>query len=238
MEQPALRRIAPLMLLVVVSLCASPAFAGKRARAKRQFNTAEKYYKVGQFQKAIEHYTRAYELVPLAPLLFNLGQCHKQLGNCERAVFYYETFLRESPDAANAPLASELLDECRQTLAATAAPVEEATDEPPPEEATGEPSEEESTESPPEPSVSAASLEDPVVAQPTEPGAAFLNPMTVPPAAVTTENESSVFSRWWFWTIVGTVAAAGGVTTYVLLSREDAGTVPPSGSLGTIDTRR
>jgi len=236
MEQPALRRIAPLVMLLVASLCASPGFAaGKRARAKRQFAKAEKYYKVGQFEKAVEHYTRAYELAPLAPLLFNLGQCYKQLGNCERAVFYYETFLRESPDASNAPLASELLSECRQNLAGPAPATA------PPGEPGGPDSEAEPEAEVPEPPTSTEAEEPPeeaVVAQPIATPPTFLNPTTAPPPAVGTESESSILSRWWFWTIVGTVVATGGVTTYVLLSRDDGGTVPPSGSLGTIDTRR
>lgn len=38
-----------------------------------------------------------------------------------------------------------------------------------------------------------------------------------------TSGGKPFFKRWWFWTVVGVVAAGAGVTTAVLLSRDDPG---------------
>lgn len=70
----------------------------------------------------------------------------------------------------------------------------------------------------------------PVVAADPAP-VAVLDSTPVEPA-----HQPEVYEEWWFWTIVGVgVAGIGaGVTAGVLTSQ---GTVPPMGSLGTIDAR-
>ena len=44
-------------------------------------------------------------------LLFNIGQCHRQLGHFERAAFFYGRYLDLAPKAPNAALTQELLQE-------------------------------------------------------------------------------------------------------------------------------
>jgi tetratricopeptide (TPR) repeat protein len=70
-------------------------------QAKALTAQAELDYKVGRFQEALDEYSKAYELYPTPALLFNLGQCHKQLKNHERAVFFFRGYLRDKPDAPN-----------------------------------------------------------------------------------------------------------------------------------------
>jgi hypothetical protein len=53
----------------------------------------------------------------------------------------------------------------------------------------------------------------------------------------TVREPTSIFGRWWFWTLVGGALAAAGTGTYFLLAHPDAEVVPPAGSLGTIDAR-
>lgn len=50
------------------------------------------------------------------------------------------------------------------------------------------------------------------------------------------QEDKTVFERWWFWTIVGSVAISTGITALLLTSR-DTQTSLPSGGLGTIDRR-
>ena len=47
-------------------------------------------YNVGHFERALELYAKAYELVPKPVLLFDMGQCQRQLGHEERALFFFK----------------------------------------------------------------------------------------------------------------------------------------------------
>jgi tetratricopeptide (TPR) repeat protein len=84
--------------LLCVFLAVSPqAEAGPadRGHAKQHFDDAERQYRLGRFEQALAEYAKAYELLPEPAFLFNIGQCHRNLGNYERAVFFYRTYLSE-----------------------------------------------------------------------------------------------------------------------------------------------
>ncbi len=71
--------------------------AEARAQAKAQVKKGQLDYKLARFEQALEDYSKAYELYPAPALLFNLGQCHRNLKNYERAIFFFEGYLREQP---------------------------------------------------------------------------------------------------------------------------------------------
>jgi tetratricopeptide (TPR) repeat protein len=75
------------------------------------------HYELGRFEEAFAEYSAAYELYPVPAFLFNLGQCQRELGNFDRALFFYEGFLRAMPDSPQADLVAELMEESRQALA-------------------------------------------------------------------------------------------------------------------------
>jgi tetratricopeptide (TPR) repeat protein len=77
----------------VVTVDAKPVNA--RAQARAQVKKAQLDYKLARFEQALAEYSRAYELYPTPALLFNLGQCHRNLKNHERAIFFFEGYLRE-----------------------------------------------------------------------------------------------------------------------------------------------
>lgn len=56
-------------------------------------------------------------------------------------------------------------------------------------------------------------------------------PLVDPPPA---DSGGSVLGTWWFWTIVGVLAAGSGATVVALSGPE---IIVPSGTLGTLDTR-
>lgn len=103
-----------LRVLFVVTLIGATALAGKKPdpdeqRARVLFADGQKAYDVGEFDRALALYSDAYKLKPLAGFLFNIGQCHRQLGNFERAAFFFGRFIDNSkPDAPNVSLAQEL----------------------------------------------------------------------------------------------------------------------------------
>jgi tetratricopeptide (TPR) repeat protein len=84
--------------LVVALALASPS-AADEARALAQRSIVE--YDAGDFEKALQDAQQAYELNPIAGILFNLGQCHRALHHWDKAEFFYRGFLRKKPDARN-----------------------------------------------------------------------------------------------------------------------------------------
>ncbi|HEY1693497.1 MAG TPA: hypothetical protein VGG39_15120 [Polyangiaceae bacterium] len=100
---------------------AAPAVAHAQApleQAKALVQRATIEYEVGHFQQALDLYGKAYELLPRPELLFDLGQCHRMLKDHERAVFFFQGYLREKPDAPNRALVEKLLAESQEQLAA------------------------------------------------------------------------------------------------------------------------
>jgi tetratricopeptide (TPR) repeat protein len=74
-------------------------------QAAATFELAEKNYKVGDYEKALEGYKEAYVLSGEADLLFNIGQCQRKLNRNEEAIRSYKTFLQERP---NTPIKSDV----------------------------------------------------------------------------------------------------------------------------------
>ena len=93
------------VLLLFVFVPATQAGAesneGKKAQAKKHFDKAQVYYRQANFRKALEEYRKANELRTHHALVFNMAQCHRQLGEHKKALFMYRLFLTEKPDAPN-----------------------------------------------------------------------------------------------------------------------------------------
>jgi tetratricopeptide (TPR) repeat protein len=110
-----------LPVLVAVALAMSPLAvhaadvdAGSRveSQARAKFSEGNIAYDLGEFQKALDAYSEAYRLVPLPGFLFNIAQCHRQLGHPERAGFFYRRYLALSKEEPpNAELVKELIAE-------------------------------------------------------------------------------------------------------------------------------
>jgi tetratricopeptide (TPR) repeat protein len=88
----------------------------RKAQARHQVEAADIDYKLGRFTAARDEYTRAYELYPVPPLLFNIGQCHKNLEDYAKAIFFFEGYLRDAPAASNRALVEDLIRESRAAL--------------------------------------------------------------------------------------------------------------------------
>jgi tetratricopeptide (TPR) repeat protein len=193
-----------------------------RARARAEVKKGQLDYRLARFEDALQDYSRAYELYPAPALLFNLGQCHRNLKNHERAIFFFEGYLREQPriDPDQRALTEELLAESRAALerqnaeAAAAA----ARYAPPPMAPLAR-----------QPAVVPARLT--LRSQQGSSGGMTL--MGVDHGAPS--RDTPVTHRWWFWTaIVGTALAAGAVAYY---ATGDPRLMAPSGSVGTLDRR-
>jgi tetratricopeptide (TPR) repeat protein len=108
------------LVVAIVSMVVSTASAradDRFSQAKQQVKAADIDYRLGRFAEALEEYTRAYELYPVPPLLFNIGQCHKNLRDFAKAKFFFEGYLRDDPKAWNRDLVEDLIREANAELA-------------------------------------------------------------------------------------------------------------------------
>lgn len=84
---------------------------GALERAKRAFKRGERLFAIGRFQEALAAYEEAYEAKPLPEFLFNIGQCHRNLGSYSEAVFSFQSYLNKKPDAPNRAAVETLISE-------------------------------------------------------------------------------------------------------------------------------
>ena len=132
------RRLCAAGLCLVVALAATPALhaqpasaedetdapakgdrpvenkSSKNRTARAHFLRAEKAFNLAKFTEALAAYEAAYEVRPLPALLFNIAQCHRNLGDHERAVFFYRRYLTLEPRSKNRELVQDLIAEEEQ----------------------------------------------------------------------------------------------------------------------------
>jgi tetratricopeptide (TPR) repeat protein len=188
--------------------------AKAKASAKALAADADRHYKLGRFEEALAAFEKAYETFPAPGLLFNIAQCHRALGHWERALFFYQGYLRERPDAPNRATVETLIEQTRRSMDEERARADrEAEDRRRAEE---------------------RAREDARLAREAEERrrAEELERQ----ALLDTQREGRpITKKWWFWTAVaGTALLVGGTVLYL---SSDASEVPPSGSLGTLDWR-
>ena len=219
-----------LFVPVLLALVAGGAFADdNKQEAKKHFKLAEQHYKLGRFKDALKEYSIAYELAPLAGFLFNIGQCHRLLGNHERAVFFYEGYLREKPNARNRKAVMKLIAESKKELDKQTAEQKRLEEE-----------KRKAEEAKRRAAMLAKEREaERERAQEKERMLALERDRLAALAEARRKEEKkepAFYETWWFWSIVGTaVAAAAGGTIYALTA--DDNVVLPSGNLGTLDLR-
>lgn len=194
---------AVVLALVVVLAGAGHAAPADEAqnKAMEHFRKGRKLYQVSEYRSALEEFKRGYLFKEDPVFLFNIGQCHRQLGERDEAITFYKRYLTAQPRAENRAQVEQLIREVQSARPAEPAPAPPVLTAPPPA-------------APPAPRFEPVAVD---LAFPTERTEAQ-------PAAV---EGPSVFRRWWFWTIVGGAVAAG--TGVFLLTRRQAGdpTCPP-----------
>lgn len=99
------RALALILAAVLIQFAApSPAAAqtrGQIRRARALFDRGLRQYDRHRYEAALRTFTRAYQLAPAAPVVYNIAQCHVALGREDRAVESYRLFLQLAPDAPN-----------------------------------------------------------------------------------------------------------------------------------------
>ncbi|HVZ72228.1 MAG TPA: tetratricopeptide repeat protein [Polyangia bacterium] len=218
-------------LVVVTALAVSaPVVAAPSADeqdARRLFQKAELSFNLGKFDEALADYQAAYQAKPLPGFVFNIAQCYRNLGNWERARFFYRRYLALEPRSPNRHRVEDLVAEMTDKI------------------------DKQQAQERPMPPSSPTAVPAPVVVAPVEPVAppavaAPPLPMPAPTPVPAPETAAAivvapapapvarpVYARWWFWAGVG-VVAAGGVVAALVLAKP---TTRTPGTLDPIDAR-
>jgi hypothetical protein len=91
-----------LLVLAAVALLTAPARADDREDARREFNAAQAADKDHDYANALEHYLRAYTLVPHPFAAYNIAVDSERLNKFREAAKWYGTFLQLDPSSNDA----------------------------------------------------------------------------------------------------------------------------------------
>jgi tetratricopeptide (TPR) repeat protein len=203
---------APAILALAIALGAGSASAAKEPRADRPgrvfFARGEANFNRGNFEQARADYQAAYEAEPLPAFLFNIAQCYRNLGDYERAQFFYQRYTMLDPHSPNRPAAERLIAEMNRLAAER--DQQRATTQPP----------------------LLASATSPAVAAPAS-GDHAAPPLLGPPVADTRATASRpLYRRPWFWVGLGGAIVAGTAAAFALSRETSSGTLPPIDARG------
>jgi tetratricopeptide (TPR) repeat protein len=224
------------VLALVLGFASLPAVGSEvsdeaKAQAREKFTQGNEAYARGEFREALAAFDAAYKLAPLPGFLFNVAQCHRQLGAHERAAFFYRRYLSLSEkEPANAPTVKELIAEMDAHVAEKARAQAKAADRP-----KAEPAREKGARAEAKPARPTGLNEagrKAVSSRTASTLSAGLLPEPLPgtPASEPTRQVKS--SRWWVWAGAGAAVLLTGGIVY-------AATTPgrPATTLGTIPGR-
>jgi len=195
------------------------------AKAKPYVVAGDTAYKLGKFSDALTQYSKAYEIYPAPALLFNIGQCQRNLKDFEKAIFSYESYLRSTPAAANRALVEDLITESR-VLLKKQRDDQAAADA----RARGDADAERNRKE-----LDAQRAADEAARQRAVAESEKIAAARAAGAEADRRRQGRVYRKWWFWTAIGAVAAAAGGTAYYYSG--DTTYVDPMGSLGGLDRR-
>jgi tetratricopeptide (TPR) repeat protein len=186
------------LLLAVLVVLPSAALAVENPKAARaHYESGMKHYNLGHYRQARKDFEDAYLAKPDAAFLFNIGQCHRMLGEPEEAASSYRAYLRANSEAPNRSDVEKLIEESTREVERRTA--EKAKSMPPQE-------------------VSAPAAEPP-------PPVAGLRPVETTHRA-DGGTGGPVYRKWWLWTAVGGAAVAAVVVTLVIVLRPSDPTIP------------
>ncbi|MBA3464785.1 MAG: PEGA domain-containing protein [Deltaproteobacteria bacterium] len=102
-----------LLVVCAVVLSARPALADDREEARKAFAAGQAADKSEDWQTAIEHYLRAYDLVPHHFALYNIGRDYERLGQLREAATWYQRYVEAAPPSGDRDKVQILLGELK-----------------------------------------------------------------------------------------------------------------------------
>jgi hypothetical protein len=120
---------------VVLMAFVGAARAEDKDKAREAYQAADKHYDLGEYKEALEGFKDAYRNFSDPTILFNIAQCHRQLGESAEAIRQYRMYLIKVPDAANRDEVKALIGKLEAAIkkddAAKAAPPQGSLTPPP-----------------------------------------------------------------------------------------------------------
>jgi tetratricopeptide (TPR) repeat protein len=194
---------------ILILLAASPARAqGEDAKAHYQKATA--HFAVGEYREAGVEYEEAFKLKQDPAILFNAAQSFRLAGDNQKALLLYNNIIKLYPGTQFAKDSKEHVEKLAQSAPTAPPPAAEPPPAAPPPVA---------PIAPVTPAPTAGAAPPPAAPAPTATGTPEVVVSAPPPS---TAAERPFYARWWFWTAVGVVVAAGAVVTAVALSSRGA----------------
>lgn len=129
------RRLAACVILATITLAAPvpAAAADSTAAAAAHYKQGRKLYQVAEYARALDEFKAAYLARDDPAFLYNIAQCHRQLGDNRQALTFFKRYLADAPaNVANRAEAENMVKDLEAKLAAAPSPVPPA---PPPAEA-------------------------------------------------------------------------------------------------------
>jgi tetratricopeptide (TPR) repeat protein len=199
---------AALLLALAFSFSAAAHAAGDKGVEMK----ARTHFAAGEYKEALDLYARLYAETMHPTYLRNIGRCHQNLGNADKAISSFREYLRKARDLTPEERAEvegyiKEMEQLKQTNGSSTATA------PPPPAAPR-------TEAPP-----------PAAPPPPEPAPALVGTPTVTASGTRDDDAGPFYTRLWFWGVVAGVAAAGVVTALLL----SGGAERNAGDLGGFD---
>jgi tetratricopeptide (TPR) repeat protein len=203
--------------------------ADPRTESARQHSAqGDAYYKLEKYSNAIGEYEQAYLAKSDPSFLYNIAQCHRLMGQNAEALNFYRRFLRDAPNAPNRPVAEKHIKDLEDASRATVEPppvVASPPASPPalepapaavPPPTSPNPGTTPATSPGTTPGGSTLALNAPA---PTPPPSGEMPPLGDTGAVSSPSGSHPIYTRWWFWTAIGVVAA--GVLIIALSAKHD-----------------
>jgi len=111
------KRTAILTILILFTWNSARATKPSAVQIQRKhFQRGQTAYRLTQFAKALAEYEAALKAKHHPVILFNIAQCHRQLKQYNKALFFYKLYLSERPKASNRRMVERLIAKLKRAI--------------------------------------------------------------------------------------------------------------------------
>jgi tetratricopeptide (TPR) repeat protein len=172
--------------------------------AQRRFEAGMANFHLEAYDKAIDEWEAGYRLKPAPQFLYNIAQAYRLSKRPEKALSFYQKYLKLSPRAENRPEVERHIAALTAIVESQKSAAERPSQQPMPlgHEGTG-------------------TTAGPTTGEPATTTATTTTSTRGDLTATAPAHDKPIYKKGWFWGVVvgGVVVAAGAVTLGVLLSR-------------------
>lgn len=113
-------RTLAMVLLLILASGTNPCLAQEDdpVAARVHFSRGTRLYEVGEYKQALEEFKAAHLAKPDPAFLYNIAQCHRQMGDLEQTSIMYGRYLAANPGAKNRAEVEARIAEIEEALAA------------------------------------------------------------------------------------------------------------------------